>query len=71
MRILLVAHNFLPSHSAGTEVHTGNLARSLKQAGHDVEVLAAEKDVARIDMTVVRREWCGVPVVEKIGRAHV
>jgi len=64
MRVLLVSHNFLPAHSAGTEVYTGQLAQGLRGLGHTVTVLTADKNVARADMSVVRREWEGVPVVE-------
>lgn len=64
MRVLLVSHNFLPAHSAGTEVYTGQLALGLRALGHEVVVLTADKDVARADMSILRREWEGVPVVE-------
>lgn len=64
MRVLLVSHNFLPAHAAGTEVYTGQLALGLRELGHEVTVLAAEKDVGRADMSIVRREWEGIPVVE-------
>ena len=64
MRLLLVAHNFLPAHAAGTEVYTGQLARSLQALGHDVHLLATEKDVARPDGSVVRRQWEGLEVTE-------
>lgn len=56
MRVLLVSHNFLPAHAAGTEVYTGQLALGLRELGHEVTVLAAEKDVGRADMSIVRRE---------------
>lgn len=64
MRLLLVAHNFLPAHAAGTEVYTGQLARSLRALGHDVHLLTTEKDVARPDGSVLRREWEGLEVTE-------
>ncbi|MCC7015271.1 MAG: glycosyltransferase family 4 protein [Planctomycetes bacterium] len=64
MRILLVSHRFLPAHAAGTEVYTGSLALALAARGHEVHVLTAEKDVAREDLSVVRRTWSGIPVVE-------
>ncbi len=64
MRVLLVSHNFLPAHSAGTEVYTGQLALGLRSLGHETSVLTADKDVGRADMSLLRREWEGVPVVE-------
>lgn len=64
MRVLLVTHRFPPAHSAGTELYTDQLARELAQRGHQVEVLTAEKDVARADGSIVRRVWRGVPVAE-------
>jgi glycosyltransferase involved in cell wall biosynthesis len=64
MRLLLVAHNFLPAHAAGTEVYTGQLARALHARGHDVHLLTTEKDVARPDGSVLRRQWEGLEVTE-------
>jgi len=64
MRVLLVSHNFLPAHSAGTEVYSGQLALGLRALGHEVAVFTADKDVTRADMSIVRRAWEGVPVVE-------
>ncbi len=46
MKILQVVHFFLPRHSAGTEVYTDRLARTLLER-HDVAVLFAEKTLAQ------------------------
>lgn len=64
MRVLLVSHNFLPAHSAGTEVYTGQLARALVARGHSVRVVTTEKDISRPDLSVVRRRWEGIEVTE-------
>jgi glycosyltransferase involved in cell wall biosynthesis len=42
MKILLVAHYFLPRHQAGTEIYTGLLARALAGRGHQISILASE-----------------------------
>src|SRR3972149_12314365 len=42
MNILLVVHDFLPKHMAGTEIYTYNLARTLKDSGHEVSVYTRE-----------------------------
>src|SRR3990170_7841513 len=42
MNILLVVHDFLPKHSAGTELYTYYLARALKDRGHEVSVYTRE-----------------------------
>lgn len=43
LKILMVVHQFLPRHVAGTEVYTHNLAKELARR-HDVLVLSAESD---------------------------
>ena len=42
MNILLVVHDFLPKHLAGTELYTYNLGRALKDRGHEVSVYTRE-----------------------------
>jgi len=64
MRVLFVSHDFLPRHSAGTEVYTWQLARRLSERGHDVHVFTTEKDVSRADGSLVRRSFDGIPVHE-------
>jgi glycosyltransferase involved in cell wall biosynthesis len=70
VRVLLVAHNFLPAHAAGTEVYTGALARELARRGHAVRVLATEKDVGAPHLSVREREWQGIPVTEVVNNLH-
>lgn len=67
MKVLLVAHNFLPQHSAGTEVYTSQLATRLARRGHALRIFAAEKDVALPDLSLREREWEGLPVTELIN----
>ncbi len=46
LRILMVVHQFLPRHVAGTEIYTLRLAKELAKK-HDVVILSAESDHAR------------------------
>jgi len=67
MRILLLVHDFLPAHPAGTEVYTGALARRLAERGHEVRVFATEKDIGRPHLSLTRREWHGLQVDELVN----
>ena len=64
MRILLTVHEFLPEHSAGTEVLTLTSALALRERGHDVRILTGFhartplSDHERFD----RYEYRGIPV---------
>jgi glycosyltransferase involved in cell wall biosynthesis len=60
MKILMPVHFFLPEHSAGTEVYTYNLARSLKERGHDVQIFCSEKELSHRSYSVFRREVGGL-----------
>lgn len=60
MKILLPVHFFLPEHSAGTEVYTYNLARALKERGHEVEIFCTEKILSRRSYTLLEREVGGL-----------
>jgi len=42
MNILLVVHDFLPKHVAGTELYTYYLARALKDRGHEAGIYTRE-----------------------------
>ncbi len=70
MRVLLVAHNFLPAHTGGTEVYTLQLGQHLQRRGHDVQVFTAEKDVGLPDLTLREREHGGLPVTELINNLY-
>ncbi|MBK9384763.1 MAG: glycosyltransferase [Planctomycetes bacterium] len=67
MKVLLVAHRYPPRHHAGVEVYTAGLARALVRRGHRVEIFCADKDVARADRTLLRREHEGLPVHELVN----
>jgi glycosyltransferase involved in cell wall biosynthesis len=67
VKVLLVAHRYPPRHHAGVEVYTAGLARALVRRGHRVEVFCAEKDVARADRTLLRREHEGLVVHELVN----
>jgi len=64
MRVLLVAHNYPPAHTAGVEQHTAQVARELVRRGVEVHVFCADKDIARGDGQLVEREHEGVRVFE-------
>jgi glycosyltransferase involved in cell wall biosynthesis len=46
MKILLASHLFFPSHKAGTEVLTLELARSLRDKGHHVDIVSCTRHKA-------------------------
>lgn len=67
MRVLLVSHDFLPAHPAGTEIYTYQLGSRLQERGHDVHVFTTEKDIGRQNLTVHLREYGGLPVHELVN----
>lgn len=67
MRVLLVSHDFLPRHSAGTEIYTWQLARRLVERGHAVEVFTTDKDVSLPDESLHQRRFDGLPVHELVN----
>jgi glycosyltransferase involved in cell wall biosynthesis len=67
MRILLVSHRYPPLHAAGAEAYAARLACALARRGHAVHVFAAEKDVARRDLSLSEREHEGVAVTELVN----
>ena len=64
MRVLLVSHDFLPNHPAGTEIYTFQLAQALRARGHEVRVFTTDKDIARANGSVREREVDGLAVTE-------
>lgn len=64
MKVLLVSHDFLPGHPAGTEIYTYQVGSALKQRGHEVHVFTTEKDIGRKNLSVEVREYGGLPVHE-------
>lgn len=67
MRVLLVSHDFLPAHPAGTEIYTYQLGKRLQERGHEVHVFTTEKDIGRQNLTVHLREYGGLPVHELVN----
>lgn len=70
MKVCLVCHNFLPNHSAGTEVYTLQLGQELARRGHELTIFTAEKDIAREDLSVRERVYGGLRVVELINNLY-
>lgn len=70
MKILLVSHNFLPQHRAGTEIYTRQLGVRLKGRGHDVHVFTTEKDISRRHLSVDERQHEGLSVYEVFNNLY-
>ncbi len=70
MRILLVSHNYLPAHTAGTEVYTAQLAKKLTARGHSVCVFTTEKEISAEHMSLRERTHDGIRVFELINNLH-
>jgi glycosyltransferase involved in cell wall biosynthesis len=70
MRILLVSHNYLPAHAAGTEVYTAQLAQKLTARGHAVSVFTTEKEISAEHLSLRRRTHAGIPVHELVNNLH-
>jgi len=66
MRILLVAHYFLPQHVAGTELYTLGLARELRKE-HEVILFCSEIDPGAQSYAVRTREYEGIPITEVVN----
>jgi len=65
LKILMVIHQFVPKHVAGTEVYTFNLARELSRK-HEVLILTAESDHSRERFEESRFTYEGLPVWQVI-----
>ena len=70
MKVLLVSHDFLPGHPAGTEIYTFQVGSALKERGHDVHVFTTEKDIGRKNLSVEVREYGGLPVHELFNNLY-
>ena len=71
VRVLLVSHRYPPANTAGTEVYTASVAARLVEAGVEVEVFCAEKDVGEKDRSLRVREHEGVRVHEFVNNLHL
>ena len=56
MRILIATHFYPPNHVGGTEVLTRSLARSLSEAGHQVQIVCAEDWASAMDYRIVETD---------------
>ena len=46
MKVVYLVHKFLPAYFSGTEIHTYNLASTMKKRGHEILITASKKDIA-------------------------
>jgi glycosyltransferase involved in cell wall biosynthesis len=66
MRILMVVHQFLPRHLAGSEVYTYRLAQALGRRGHQVQLFFTEIRPDRPQYELTRGEFDGIPYFEAV-----
>lgn len=66
MRILQVAHAYLPGSSGGTEVHVHLLSRELRTR-HEVAIFHRVHDPSRTENALVEAELDGVPVYRVVN----
>lgn len=66
MKILMVIHQFLPRHLAGSEVYTYNLARALRARGHELTVFTTEIRPDRPQYELTRVDYDGLRVFEAV-----
>ena len=70
MKIVIVCHNFLPGHTAGTEIYSAQLGLHLKRLGHEVCVFTTEKDIGLPDLSIRERSYGDLPVTELINNLY-
>ncbi|MFQ5505740.1 MAG: glycosyltransferase family 4 protein [Planctomycetota bacterium] len=66
MTVLFVVHQFLPGHSAGTEIYTYYLAKELQRRGHRVHVFYTEAYQDRAQYGLRSGEYDGLPFHEAV-----
>jgi glycosyltransferase involved in cell wall biosynthesis len=66
MKILMVAHQFLPRHLAGSEIYTYRLAKAMQARGHDVVLFFTEIRLDRDQYTLSRGIYDGIPYFEAV-----
>jgi glycosyltransferase involved in cell wall biosynthesis len=67
MKILMVVHQFLPRHLAGSELYTYHLARALRARGHDVTLFFTEIRFDRPPYELTHGEFEGIPFFEAVN----
>jgi glycosyltransferase involved in cell wall biosynthesis len=70
VKVLLVSHDFLPSHPAGVEIYTYQFGKALQKRGHDVHVFTTEKDIGRPNLSVEVRDYNGLSVHELFNNLY-
>jgi len=66
MNILMVVHQFLPRHVAGSEIYTYRLAQALRERGHRVQLFFTEIRPDRPQYELSRGEFEGIPYFEAV-----
>ena len=67
MIVLVVVHQFLPKHAAGSEYYTYYLAKELQELGHGVHLYFTEVDPEREHAELRTREYDGLPCFEAVN----
>ncbi|MEW6235578.1 MAG: glycosyltransferase [Candidatus Omnitrophota bacterium] len=67
MKILMVIHDFLPIHQAGSELYCFHLGKALQQLGHDVRLFYSEIDHAAPNYSTRRGTCDGLPFLEIVN----
>jgi glycosyltransferase involved in cell wall biosynthesis len=70
LKVLLVSHDFLPSHPAGVEIYTYQFGKALQKRGHEVHVFTTEKNIGRKNLSVEVRDYNGIPVHELFNNLY-
>jgi glycosyltransferase involved in cell wall biosynthesis len=66
MKILMVVHQFLPRHVAGSEIYTYRLVQALRARGHDVQLFFTEIHPDRPQYELRRGTFDGIPYFEAV-----
>jgi glycosyltransferase involved in cell wall biosynthesis len=66
VKILLVVHQFLPRHAAGTEIYAYHLAKELQARGHGVHLYFTEIHDDRPQYELRKGEYEGLPFHEAV-----
>ena len=67
MIVLIIVHQFLPKHAAGSEYYTYYLAKELQKLGHDVHLYFTEIDHDRPHADMRTGEYDGLPFFEAVN----
>ena len=70
MKVLMVVHQFLPRHLAGSEVYTYRLAQALRVRGHRVELFFTEIRPERPQYELSEGEFFGIPYFEAVHNRY-